>query len=84
MAGKHEAAGTPQDVHYLRGAWHIGVHRTEAFPLAEVTCPCPKAECGLAIPVAAIPCPFHHGALRIRQHHRSNRCPRFPLTQECP
>jgi hypothetical protein len=79
MAGKHKAS-EPKDVHYLKGAWHIGVHPVDHFPMSEVFCPCPKADCGLAIPVAAIPCTYHHGALCIAQYHRADQCPRAPLT----
>lgn len=73
MAGKHTGSEA-LDLHHLAGAWHIGLSYPGMFPNTELTCPCPKAPCGLAVPVPSAYCPHHHGQAVIRQAHRADEC----------
>lgn len=54
--------------------WHVGRSFLGMFPTYEASCPCPKAPCGLAAPVADIPCEHHHGEQALRQAHRVDDC----------
>ncbi len=64
----------PDDVVDLKGEWHVGRHFIGMFPAIELTCPCPKARCGLAVPVADIYCEQHHGTQTLRQIHHVDDC----------
>jgi hypothetical protein len=56
------------------GQWHVGRSWPGMFPDIEQRCPCPKARCGLAAPVAEIICPEHSGDGTLRQYHHVDDC----------
>ncbi len=56
------------------GQWHVGRSWPGMFPFIELGCPCPKAPCGLAAPVAERECPEHFGAQTLRQAHPAGDC----------
>jgi hypothetical protein len=64
----------PNDVAALNGKWHVGRYWPDMFPALENQCPCPKAPCGLAVPVVEIPCMQHHGQEPLRQVHHVDQC----------
>ncbi len=64
----------PNDRETLTGQWHIGRFFVGMFPSHELSCPCPKARCGLAAPTHDVPCEEHLGNQTIRQMHSHDDC----------
>lgn len=76
MSAQHRGAD-PDDVQILTGQWHVGRHFPGMFPAIESLCPCPKARCGLATPIATTHCEQHMGHHTIRQSHHENDCDEY-------